>query len=85
MNDKKLAVEDAPVNRERLAIDGGKPVRSDPLPLEFPGIHHMGEEELEAAMRLLKGRSPFRYYGIDLRHEVHEFKSEFAVSEPNGR
>jgi len=78
MNDKKIAVEDAPVNRERLAIDGGRPVRSEPLPLAFPGIHHMGEEELEAAMRPLKGRSPFRYYGIDLRHEVDEFESEFA-------
>jgi dTDP-4-amino-4,6-dideoxygalactose transaminase len=79
MNDKKLAVEeDVQVNRERLAIDGGTPVRSEPLPLEFPGIHHMGEEELEAAMRLLKSRSPFRYYGIDLQNEVDGFESEFA-------
>ena len=73
-----MAVEETQVNRERLAIDGGTPVRSEPLPLEFPGIHHMGEEELEAAMRPLKGRSHFRYYGIDLRHEVDEFESEFA-------
>jgi len=78
MNDKKMAVEDVQINGKRLAIDGGTPIRSEPLPLEFPGIHHMGEEELEAAMRPLKGRSPFRYYGIDLRHEVDEFESEFA-------
>jgi 8-amino-3,8-dideoxy-alpha-D-manno-octulosonate transaminase len=78
MNDKKLAVQDVKVNRERLAIDGGTPVRSEPLPLEFPGIHHMGEEELDAAKRLLTSRSLFRYYGIDLRHEVDQFESEFA-------
>ncbi len=78
MNDKKIAIEDAQVSRERLAIDGGIPVRSEPLPLEFPGIHHMGEEEVDAALRPLKSRSPFRYYGIDLRHEVDGFESEFA-------
>ena len=78
MNDKKVGVEDVQVSRERLAIDGGTPVRSEPLPLEFPGIHHMGEEELDAAKRLLTSRSLFRYYGIDLRHEVDQFESEFA-------
>ena len=25
------------MNKEKLAIDGGKPVRTKPLPLEFPG------------------------------------------------
>ena len=78
MNDKKMAVDEVRINGKRLAVDGGTPIRSEPLPLEFPGIHHMGEEELEAAMRPLKSRSPFRYYGIDLRHEVDEFESEFA-------
>lgn len=38
----------------------------------------MGEEELDAVMLCVKSRSPFRYYGIDLRHEVDEFESEFA-------
>jgi 8-amino-3,8-dideoxy-alpha-D-manno-octulosonate transaminase len=38
----------------------------------------MGEEELDAAKRLLTSRSLFRYYGIDLRHEVDQFESEFA-------
>jgi 8-amino-3,8-dideoxy-alpha-D-manno-octulosonate transaminase len=38
----------------------------------------MGEEELDAANRLLTSRSLFRYYGIDLRHEVDQFESEFA-------
>ena len=63
---------------EKLAIDGGKPVRTEPLPLEFPGVHHMDKEEVEAASRVLKSRSPFRYYGIDLQGEVSAFESEFA-------
>ncbi len=62
-----------------LAIHGGAPVRTEPLPLEFPGIHHMDEEEVEAAVRVLRSRSPFRYYGIDLQGEVDAFESEFAA------
>ena len=38
----------------------------------------MDEEEIEAALRVLKCRSPFRYYGIDLQGEVEAFESEFA-------
>lgn len=62
----------------KLAIHGGTPVRSQPLPLEFPGIHHMDEEEIEAAIRVLRSHSPFRFYGIDLQGEVQTFESEFA-------
>jgi hypothetical protein len=39
-----------------LAINGGKAVRTEPLPLEFPGVHHMGEEEVSAALGVV--RSP---------------------------
>ncbi|MCW5982119.1 MAG: DegT/DnrJ/EryC1/StrS family aminotransferase [Bryobacteraceae bacterium] len=60
------------------AGQGGAPARSEPLPLEFPGIHHMDEEEIDAATRVLKARSPFRYYGIDLQGEVAAFEGEFA-------
>ena len=40
------------MNQPRLAIEGGKPVRSKPLPLEFPGVHHMDSKEVQAAVRL---------------------------------
>jgi dTDP-4-amino-4,6-dideoxygalactose transaminase len=62
----------------KLAVRGGEPVRTEPLPLEFPGVHHMGEEEIEAAVRVLRSRSPFRYYGVDLQGEVESFEREFA-------
>jgi 3D-(3,5/4)-trihydroxycyclohexane-1,2-dione acylhydrolase (decyclizing) len=74
----KLTQDNFTAIEEKLAIEGGKPVRTKPLPLEFPGVHHMDEEEIEAAWRVLKSRSPFRYYGIDLQGEVKAFESEFA-------
>lgn len=74
---EKLAEENG-LKEERLAIDGGAPVRQQPLPLEFPGIHHFDDDEINAAVRVLKARSPFRYYGIDLQSETESFESEFA-------
>lgn len=67
------------VAEDQLAIHGGTPVRTEPLPLEFPGVHYMDEEEVEAAVRVLRDRSPFRYYGIKLRAEVEQFEKEFAA------
>src|SRR5215472_7520864 len=63
---------------EKLAIAGGKPVRTEPLPLEFPGVHHMDDEEVQAALRVIRSRSLFRYYGVDPQGEVATFESEFA-------
>jgi dTDP-4-amino-4,6-dideoxygalactose transaminase len=55
-----------------------EPVRKEPLPLEFPGVHHIDEREVEAAVRVLRSRSLFRYYGVDLQKEVESFEEEFA-------
>lgn len=55
------------------------PIRREPLPLEFPGLHYFDEREIEAAVRVLKRRSPFRYYGIESPPEVSAFESEFAA------
>ena len=79
----KIETEMNPQESQRagLAVHGGTPVRTTPLPLEFPGIHYMGEEEIEAAVRVLRSRSPFRFYGIDLQGEVEAFESEFATFE----
>ena len=68
----------APTPPGTLAIDGGTPVRSEPLPLEFPGVHYMNEEEVEAAVRVLRSRSLFRHYGLEPPREVKSFEAEFA-------
>jgi 8-amino-3,8-dideoxy-alpha-D-manno-octulosonate transaminase len=66
------------IELERLAIRGGTPVRTEPLPLEFPGMHFVDDKEAEAVVRVLRSRSLFRYYGIDLQSEVDAFEREFA-------
>ena len=66
------------IELERLALEGGAPVRTTPLPLEFPGMHYLDEAEIEAVVRVLKSRSLFRYYGIDLQGEVAAFEKDFA-------
>ena len=53
-------------------------IRNTPLPDEFPGAHAMGEEEAEAAARVCRSRSPYRYYGLDLQKETSSFEEEFA-------
>jgi len=66
------------IEKEQLAIQGGTPVRTQPLPLEFPGMHFVDDKEVEAVSRVLRSRSLFRYYGIDMQGEVDAFEKEFA-------
>jgi dTDP-4-amino-4,6-dideoxygalactose transaminase len=63
----------------RLARDGGAPARTRPeLPM-FPGGMELGEEEVEAAARVLRSHNVFRYYGVgDGPHEVVDFELELA-------
>jgi len=63
----------------KLAIDGGTPVRTKPLPQEWCGAHFMDELETEAAVRVCKSKTLFRYYGLDLQNEVSKLEQEFAA------
>lgn len=60
-----------------LAIHGGRPVRSTPLPWEFPGAGWIDERELELVTSVVKAKSPFRFYGPDSQHMVHRFESQW--------
>lgn len=66
------------MDAEKLAIEGGKPTRTEPLPLEFPGVYDIDNQESEAVTNVLRHRSPFRYYGLDLQREVEKLESELA-------
>jgi dTDP-4-amino-4,6-dideoxygalactose transaminase len=48
------------------------------LPREFPGALHYGPEEEEAVLRVIRARSPFRYYGLDPQREAENLEKEFA-------
>jgi 8-amino-3,8-dideoxy-alpha-D-manno-octulosonate transaminase len=46
----------------------------------FPGGMELGEEEVEAAARVIRSHNVFRYYGVDDGpHEVADFEHEFAA------
>jgi 8-amino-3,8-dideoxy-alpha-D-manno-octulosonate transaminase len=64
----------------RLARDGGTPARTRPeLPM-FPGGMELGDEEAEAAARVIRSHNVFRYYGVGGGpHEAEEFEREFAA------
>jgi dTDP-4-amino-4,6-dideoxygalactose transaminase len=64
---------------EKNTLKGGTPARKEPLPLEFPGAQYYDQEEVDAAIRVLKSRSPYRYYGLDHQLEVESFEKEFAA------
>jgi len=55
-----------------------KPVRSIPLPYEFPGTNCYDKQEEAAALRVIRSKSPFRYYGPKCGFEVMHFETEFA-------
>lgn len=48
------------------------------FPREFPGVHYYGAEEEEAALRVIRGKSPFRYYGANFLAEADSLEKEFA-------
>ncbi len=54
-------VMSAPADLEPLAIDGGEPVRTEPLPFGPHGIHDVGDEEIAAVTKVLRRRKIFRY------------------------
>jgi 8-amino-3,8-dideoxy-alpha-D-manno-octulosonate transaminase len=76
---------------DRLAIDGGTPVRREPL-VPGKGLAVFGDEERKAALEVLDSRSLFRYYGPDLGHRVEAFEqaacallgSTYAVATSSG-
>lgn len=49
--------------QEKLAIDGGHPVRRQPLAWPLPGVHWLADEEVELVQRVIRAKSPFRFYG----------------------
>lgn len=62
----------------RLAIDGGTPVRSTPLPWELPGAYYIDDEEKRLVNQVIDARSPFRFYGLNAQGMVDRLESEWC-------
>ena len=55
-----------------------KSKKGSQFPREFPGVHYYDLEEEQAALRVIRQRSPFRYYGANFLAEVESLEKEFA-------
>lgn len=61
--------------KSKLAINGGTPVRSSPLPPPYPGASLIGSEEIKSVIEVLERKSPYRYYGENLALKVKSFEA----------
>jgi 8-amino-3,8-dideoxy-alpha-D-manno-octulosonate transaminase len=61
----------------RLAIEGGRPVRTTPLPPRLVGAGLIGAEEKRLVNEVIDSRSLFRHYGPNQPHFVNDFENEF--------
>ncbi|PYI53004.1 DegT/DnrJ/EryC1/StrS family aminotransferase [Paenibacillus flagellatus] len=59
----------------KLAINGGTPVRSRPLPPNYPGAVVYGKEEADFASEVIYAQSPFRYYGPHMKGAVEALEN----------
>ena len=62
----------------RLAIEGGTPVRDTPLPWELPGAHYIDDDEKHLVDQVIDARSPFRFYGLDAKGMVDRLEAEWC-------
>ena len=51
----------------KLAIDGGAPAVTHPLPPMYPGGMRIGADEEQAVLEVLRSKRLFRYYGPHAR------------------
>lgn len=73
------AVSDAAGMTDSLAIDGGTPVRSQPLRAGYWGTQYYDDAERRELNDVLESRSPFRWYGTRTPTKVLAFEKEFAA------
>jgi 8-amino-3,8-dideoxy-alpha-D-manno-octulosonate transaminase len=74
------AIEPVPADNPKLAIDGGKPLRSTYLDdLGFPGARMYGEEEKDDILKAYATKTIFRFYGPGKPVMVESFEKEFSA------
>lgn len=62
---------------EKLAINGGTPVRTTPFPTHMLGASLIGQEELNELADVVREKSPFRHYGIGNPEKVKTLEAMF--------
>lgn len=62
----------------KLALDGGVPVRREPLLPGWPGGLLIGAEERAQVLEVLESQSLYRHYGPRPRHKTAQLEQAFA-------
>ncbi len=63
----------------KLAIQGGQPALSQPLPPMYPGGMRIGAEEEAAVLEVVRSKRLFRYYGVQAGpSKVEELEQAFS-------
>ena len=62
-----------------LAINGGTPIRLTPYDTDRGALYLDRDEEIEAAVAVLRSRSLFRYYGADLQRRSEAFEERLRA------
>lgn len=64
---------------KQLAMDGGTPVRTEPLPKPYLGASVIGDDELMLLREVVETKAPFRAYGMNPPHMVDDFEKELRA------
>lgn len=75
---RRMSEDIQSIASERLAIDGGQPIRQFREKHAYPGASVYGKEELELVKKVVDSKSPFRFYGPDGQGMVEKFEDEFT-------
>jgi 8-amino-3,8-dideoxy-alpha-D-manno-octulosonate transaminase len=62
----------------KLALEGGTPVRTEPILPPWPGGLLIGAEEKAQVLDVLESQSLYRHYGPHPRHKAAELEQKFA-------
>jgi len=74
-----IAVAGGTASAQQLAVEGGTPVRSQPLTSKNWGPSYYDEQERHQLEDVLEGRNPFRFNNPPARSKVAQFESEYAA------
>ena len=64
----------------KLAVDGGTPVRKEPILPGWPGGLLIGAEEKAQVLEVLESQTLYRHYGPHPRHKTAELEQKFAAA-----
>ena len=63
---------------EKLAIQGGTPVRTKPFPPGWHGVAEIGEKEEQAVLKVLREQRVFRFLGDQEKSETAQLEKAFS-------